>query len=460
MYAPPLPQPAGDQELQPIRSSAELLSPFLIAERPRRLWQVGVEWEKFGVSVPEMAPVGYWGPRGIEGLFYEFEQRGWQPVREARHLPVIALQKPGRSITLEPGAQLELSGAPFDDVHGVARQFEEHHQELREISEPLGLSWLSVGFHPLFERSLLPWVPKRRYAIMRKYLPGQGQGALDMMQRTATIQVNLDFDSETDAMRKLTALLRMAPIVHAMTAYSPLAEGRLWPTASLRGEVWLHMDPSRSGLIERLWSKRLPAYTDYVDFALKAPMFLFKRGTRSIANTGQPFEDFLANGYRGFRATLADWKLHLNTLFPEARLKNTIEMRCCDAQSSDLAMAIPALLTGLMYDQRALEEVHGLLSGLEFSAVQAARGDLARLGLRANLGSHSVLRLAMELLAIAEGGLLRRGRLDANLWDERRYLEPLVRLVEHGVTPADRLRQRLSRVGPEPLGIIEELKVA
>jgi glutamate--cysteine ligase len=265
-----------------------------------------------------------------------------------------------------------------------------------------------------------------------------------MMRRTATVQANFDYTSEKDALRKLVVSLKLSPLVHAMTAHAPFSERRRTAHQSLRGEVWMHMDPHRSGLIERLWKATSPGYADYAEWALDAGMFLFKRDQKVIANTGQPFRDFMKDGFHGHRATLADWRLHLNTLFPEARLKNTIEVRACDAQRLELSMSVPALFTGFLYDERSLADAEELARGFDYETTEAARPALVRDALGARIGETPVRALAERLLEIATSGLERRARRDENGRTERAYLDPLASLVGRGECPADETARGLA----------------
>lgn len=451
--------PSSAQDDRPIQGLDDLLGVFAAAEKPESEFRIGTEAEKFGVDRVSGAPLSYDGPRGVVRIFEALAEYGWQPEREVDGGPVIALRRGSSSITLEPGSQLELSGAALPDVHAVRAEFDDHFRELGPISEELGLVWLGVGFHPLARLRDLGWVPKQRYAIMRQYLPGRGRGAHDMMQRTATVQANFDYSSERDALRKLRVGLRLSPLIHAMTANSPFYEGKLANKKSVRGEVWLNMDPHRSGLIPSLW-KRDTGYRDYVEWALDAGMFLFKRGERVVANTGQTFRDFLANGYQGERATVADFKLHLNTLFPEVRLKNTIEVRACDSLPSELAMAVPAIFTGIFYDARALDLAEELADSFDYDAVEAARPELIRHGLSATLGGVRAQELAERVLEIAQGGLERRARKDERGRDERRYLELLSSLVAAGRVPADTLTAGLDENAPiAPAELIRRTRI-
>ena len=444
-----------------VHNVGDLIGIFEQSQQPRANWRIGTETEKFGVvgSPPEALP--YSGPVSVLAVMSQLATRfGWAAESEIPGGPPIALKRGLASITLEPGGQLELSGAPLSDLHATCAEMEHHVRELELVSIPLGINWLSIGFHPFARRGQLPWVPKSRYAIMRDYLPIHGSGALDMMQRTATIQVNLDYEDERDALTKTRIFLRLAPIVQAMTAHSPLSESRLSSWQSLRGDVWLRMDQSRSGLIETLWKAANPRYETYVDWALDAGMFLFKRGNQVIANTGQTFRSFMADGFDGHRATFDDWVLHLNTLFPEVRLKKTIEVRSCDAQPMDTLLAVPSIWTGIGYDDFALESAERLTHTLTYEEVRAAQPELVRSGLQATLGGRLLREWADEILAIAEGGLCRRARHNPSGADETRFLVPLTRLIQSDLTPAARLKRKLARVPDfDPQSVIESTRM-
>jgi glutamate--cysteine ligase len=425
----------------PVRDIAELEEIFQRAEKPRDQFRIGAEAEKFGVHTGSLGPIPYSGERSVLSIFELLQARhGWAPVSEAAGSPVIALERGLSSITLEPGGQLELSGAPWTDVHGIEAEFIDHFQELSGISKQLGLRWWSVGFHPTATPDQLSWVPKERYAIMRQYLPSRGRRGRDMMQRTSTIQANFDYESEEDAMRKLCVMLKLSPIYQAMFANAPFIEGRVSALMSERLDVWLNMDPERSGLIPRLWAVQRPRYRDYVEWALDAGMFFIKRGARLVLNTGQTFRNFLEHGFEGQRATRADWFRHLATLFPEARLKSTLEVRACDALPEDLAMAVPAFFTGLLYDERALSEAEDMARDVTLEAALACRALVPRLGMGAHLAGKPARLTAERLLDVSRGGLMRRARLNARGEDESVYLRPLAALVEAGRCPADELR--------------------
>jgi glutamate--cysteine ligase len=453
---PPTPPSANDA---PVRAAEELEQIFHDAEKPRERHRIGAEAEKFGVDARTLEPIPYEGPSSILAIFDRLEKRhGWSPVSESSGSPVIALERGLASITLEPGAQLELSGAPLADVHGIHREFVDHFAELAGISSELGLRWWSIGFHPTAKPAKAPWVPKQRYAVMWDYLPTRGRRGRDMMQRTSTVQANFDYSSEEDAMRKLGVIVKLAPVFQAMCANAPFIEGRVSELKSERLDVWLNMDPSRSGLIQRLWTTARPRYRDYVEWALDAGMFFIKRGDRLVLNTGQTFRDFLAHGFEGERATQGDWVRHLATLFPEARLKNTLEVRTCDALPEELTMAVPALFTGLLYDDAALAEVEEIAATVSFEAAARSRPEIPRAGLSAQLGNRPIRALAERVLEIARGGLSRRQRRNEQGEDESIYLRPLVALVAAGHTPADHIRGRRepgSRIDADALAAAE-----
>jgi glutamate--cysteine ligase len=454
----PTPSSANDV---PVRALEELEQVFHDAEKPRDRYRIGAEAEKFGVDARTLEPIPYAGRSSVLAIFDRLEAKhGWKKVSEVEGSPVIALERGESSITLEPGGQFELSGAPWADVHGIRREFIDHFSELAGLSGELGLRWWSVGFHPTAKPSELPWVPKQRYSIMREYLPTRGKRGRDMMQRTSTVQANFDYSSEEDAMRKLRAITKLAPAFQAMTANAPFIEGRVSQLKSERLDVWLHMDPSRSGLIERLWTSERPRYRDYVEWALDAGMFFVKRDERIVLNTGQTFRDFLAHGFEGVTATQGDWVRHLATLFPDVRLKTTLEVRTCDALPDALTMAVPALFTGLLYDDTALDEIEELASHVTYEAAVISRAEIPRLGLQGRLGDRPLREFAERSLDIARGGLSRRARRNEQGDDESVYLRPLAALVAAGQTPADLLLGRREPGSSIDLGALASVEVA
>ena len=433
---------SDDQRL--LRKSDDLLELFSHSEKPASKFRIGTEAEKFAVDSQTGAPLEYDGARGVTRIFAALVKHGWQEVRETPDGPVISLLRDQHSITLEPGSQFELSGAAVSNIHETRLELDEHLAELADISQEMNLTWLGVGFHPLAKQSDLGWVPKLRYPIMREYLPPLGSGGLDMMRRTATVQANFDFSSEADALKKLVVCLKLAPLVNALGANSPFSEGKLAGYKSRRGLTWLNMDPARSGLLPALLRNPNPGYRDYVEWALDAGMFLFKRHGLVVKNTGQTFRDFMANGYQGERATFGDWKMHLNTLFPEARLKSTLEVRSSDSLPLRLGCAVPALFTGILYDEQALAEADAFARELDVDVLLHSRAALVEHGLAARVGDVPMQKLAERVLEIALGGLARRNIQNEHGKDERIHLELLASLVQTGKTPADAIIEGLT----------------
>ena len=436
---------SAPRDLEPIRRREDLLLPFVEACKPRAAWRLGPEVEKAGVFDATRGPVPYDGERSVLRVLEMLcAKHGWKAEREHDGAPIIALARSGASVTLEPGAQLELSGAQSENAHQVHDELRQHMREIGPLSRAMGVVWLGVGFHPFARREDFAWVPKQRYGIMREYLPTRGGHALDMMLRTCTVQVNLDYESEADAMRKMHVALALAPVTTAMFANSPWKEGRPHGGLTYRGRVWLDVDPDRTGLVPQLWKKDA-RFDDYVEWALDVPMFLFKRDGHAVHNTGQSFRAFWKDGFEGHRPNMEDWKTHLNTLFPEVRLKKTIEIRGADAQSTGMKCALPALYAGLLYDETALTEAEALVAGWTYDEVAELRQRAWKEGLRAPFRGKPLAEIAERVISIGEGGLQRRARLDAQGRDESIHLGKLRKLAGEGKTPADLLLEGMDR---------------
>ncbi len=434
----------------------DLLAPFHDSLKPASQWKVGTEAEKFGLLTDTRAPIPYAGPRGVHAVLEALVSKfGWAPESEYAGGDIISLKRDQASITLEPGAQLELSGAPFTSIHDTHAEWDEHLRELHVVGKELGITWLGLGFHPFAKQSDLPWVPKLRYGVMREYLPTRGGMGLDMMRRTCTVQANLDYSSEADAMRKLRVALALSPVLTAMFANSPFYEGAISGECTHRGLVWLDTDPDRTGLLPFLWESDA-SFARYVEWALDVPMFLVKRGSKIVHNTGQTFRAFMRDGFSGAHATKDDWIGHLGTLFPEVRLKRTIELRGADSQNAALTPALGAFAKGLYYDERALGQAELLAEKLSFGEVEGARREIAQRGLAAELADQRLQTWAEELLAIAHGGLERLNEIERDeRGDELRYLEPLEALVKRGETPADALLRALDPNKPLDAQVVE-----
>jgi glutamate--cysteine ligase len=426
-----------DQET--IRSKDDLVRLFSDAVQPSAdRMRVGPEMEKFGVTA-DGKPLAY--DSGVTRVLDSLEPYGWVSESEKSGGPRIALKRGEASVTLEPGGQLELSGAPADDIHAIVAEMDQHLEEIEPISKELGIRWLGIGFHPFAKLEDFSWVPKARYTIMREYLKTRGSYGLDMMHRTCTVQGNYDFTSLEDAMRKVRLGLKLAPLVAAMFANSPWLEGAPHGGVSFRARVWLDVDPDRSGLVPSIWHET-STVGDYIEWALDVPMFLFKRNGEVVANTGQTFRSFWKNGFGGHAATQADWQLHVNTLFPEVRLKRTIEIRSADAQGRAIAAAVPGLYTGLYYDPAALAGAEALVKDWTYEEVRDLQTRVWKDGLRATFKGAPLAKQAEALFDLARGGLVRRARLDAKGRDESVHMEALGKLVSQGMTPADDLLEK------------------
>lgn len=438
-----------EDPMQPVRTLDDLCIPFFHAIKPAHQHRIGTEAEKFGVDAVTGAALPYEGERSVLAVLHALvERHGWHPESESGGGPLIALARAGASVTLEPGGQLELSGAPMENVHLNCTELSGHLAELRDISEELGIVWLGVGFHPFAKQAELSWVPKARYKIMREYLPRQGAYGLDMMRRTATVQANYDYKSEENAMRALRVSLRLSPVSTAMFANSPFYEGGVFGGRSYRAKVWLDVDPSRQGLVPSVLGdgKR---FADYVEWALDAPMFVIKRGKEVHEATSYTFRRFMKEGAFGTFATMSDWETHLNTMFPEVRLKKTIEVRGADSQSGSLACALPALWTGVFYDDKALDEADELCASYSHEELLALRRDVPVHALGATFRGKPLAEVAQRLVEIAMGGLERRRRLNRNGQDERSHLQKLADLVGRGKCPADVMLEGLEVERPD-----------
>ncbi|MBI4510778.1 MAG: glutamate--cysteine ligase [Deltaproteobacteria bacterium] len=418
---------------RPIGSVDELAAYFSAAAKPRHAWRVGTEHEKIGILLDSGAAVPHAGERSILALFHDLMQsKAWAPMLEGDD--IIALSRGSARITLEPGGQLELSGAPHARLAETREEISGHLAELAEGSRRLGIAWLALGFRPLGTLEEVPWVPKGRYKIMREYLPTRGRLSLEMMKRTATVQANIDFSDEEDAARKLEAAMSVTSVVTALLANSPIVDGKDSGYASYRARAWIETDPDRCGLVPFVFEAGGDIFRRYVEWALDVPMFFVYRG-RYIPARGMTFRRFLREGFAGERATMADWELHVSTLFPEVRLKQYIELRGADTGPLPFVYALPALWKGLLYDDDACRGATSLLAHLSFDQRLALREAVPLEGLRARVPKWGSVRdVARELLVLAHQGLARVAK------DEESALTPLDEVVESGLAPADRVR--------------------
>ncbi len=438
----------------PLRGMDDLLALFHEAEKPPERWRVGTEAERIAIRAADGALLPYDGPVSVVAIFDRLiRDHGWEPKRERPDGPIIALRRGDGSITLEPGSQIELSGAPFRSIYDGQAESDAHWADLAPVIEELGLVWLAVGSHPFGSAEELGWVPKMRYGVMKDYMPTRGTMAADMMTKTCTVQANLDYPSEERAMRMLRVGLRVQPLVTAMYANSPWNEGRRSGYKSYRALAWLHMDPDRSGLLPFAWQDHAK-YIDYAEWALDAPMFLIKRGSAAHYNTGQTFRSFMEDGFEGVRANYGDWVEHLSTLFPEVRLKSTLEYRGADVQRPELLFSLPALWKGLLYDDRSFTALEDLCDRWTFDEVQSRRDALARHGVQTKFMKRDAVDWAGDVLELAESGLERIGERNAAGEDESALLRPLRALLGRGRCPADLLLAELGDERPSRDAVI------
>jgi glutamate--cysteine ligase len=423
----------------PVESRAQLVEYLAGGGKPRADWRIGTEHEKFGFRFDDLRPPTYEGERGIGALLEGLAQRyGYQRIEENGHL--IALARGMESITLEPAGQLELSGAPLSTIHQTCCEVDSHLREVRSIAEPMGLGFLGMGFQPKWARADMPWMPKGRYAIMQRYMPLKGSLGLDMMTRTCTVQVNLDFADEADMVKKFRVSLALQPIATALWADSPFTEGKPNGFLSYRSQVWSDTDPDRTGMLGFVFEDGF-GFERYVDYLLGVPMYFVYRDGRYIDAAGQSFRDFMDGrlpAYPGHRPTLKDFADHLTTAFPEVRLKRYLEMRGADGGPWNRLCALPAFWVGLLYDDAALDAAWDLVKDFSLAEREALRRAVPRTALKTPFRGGTVRDLALEALKIAGHGLKRRARLNARGADEAMFLEPLVEFAQANQTPAER----------------------
>ena len=421
----------------PISRTDELVAVLASGEKPRGDWRIGTEHEKFGFRLDDLRPPPFDGERGIEALLKGLTRFGWDAVEE--HGRVIALSKDGASVTLEPAGQLELSGAPLEDIHQTCREVGSHLREVKTVADELRLGFLGMGFQPKWRREDMPWMPKGRYRIMREYMPRVGSLGLDMMTRTCTVQVNLDYASEPDMVKKFRVSLALQPIATALFADSPFTEGKPNGFLSYRSHIWTDTDPDRTGMLDFVFEDGF-GYERYVDYLLDVPMYFSYRDGEYIDASGKSFRDFMAGRLDvlpGVLPTLRDWNDHMTTAFPEVRLKKYLEMRGADGGPWNRLCALPAFWVGLLYDDAALDAAWDLVRDFTREERHALRDGVPRQALGLPFRGGSVRELAREALRIAAGGLARRARRNERAEDERDFLAPLLEAVEAGQTPAE-----------------------
>ncbi|MDR6113690.1 MULTISPECIES: glutamate--cysteine ligase [unclassified Sphingomonas] len=426
-----------------IESRDQLIASFARGEKPSDRWRIGTEHEKFVYALGDHHAPSYDEASGIRALLGQLEQYGWAPVLEGDN--VIALTGADGSISLEPAGQFELSGAPLDNLHQTCAETGRHLQQVKAAGDTLGLGFLGLGMWPDKTRAELPIMPKGRYAIMLRHMPRVGSLGLDMMLRTSTIQVNLDYASEADMVKKFRVGLALQPLATALFANSPFTEGKPNGKLSFRSHIWSDTDPARTGMLPFVFEDGF-GYERYADYALDVPMYFVYRDGKYIDAAGLSFRDFLKGELSvlpGERPTIDDWNDHLSTAFPEVRLKTFLEMRGADGGPWNRICALPALWVGLLYDDAALDAAWDLVKGWSLDERQALRDAVPELALDAPLPGGGRLRdIAGEVLDIAHAGLAARGRLNGAGDNETGFLDPLREIVRSGKVPAQVLLDR------------------
>ncbi|WP_374389723.1 glutamate--cysteine ligase [Sandaracinobacter sp.] len=427
---------AGDAA--PIEGKADLIGLFERGEKPKSDWRIGTEHEKFVFRLTDHGQPSWEEPNGIRDLLEAFGRYGWEPVLEDGR--IIAATGADGSLSLEPAGQFELSGAALETLHQTCAETGRHREQCLAIGEELGLGFLGLGFNPIATRAQLPWMPKGRYAIMRRHMPRVGQLGLDMMQRTCTVQTNLDYGSEADMVKKFRVSLALQPLGTALFANSPFTEGKPNGFLSYRSHIWTDTDPARTGMLPFVFDEGF-GYESYADYALNVPMYFAYRDGRYLDAAGKSFRDFIEGRLDvlpGERATYGDWKDHLSTAFPEVRMKGYLEMRGSDSGPQSRICALPALWVGLLYDGTALDAAWDLVKGWNIEGQQRMRDEVPRLALKATApDGKSLQTLAKEVLAIAAGGLDRRARENSIGDSEAGFLTPLWEIADSGQTLAE-----------------------
>jgi glutamate--cysteine ligase len=423
-----------------IEKKDQLEEYFHAAGKPRERWRVGTEYEKVGIDRSSGKAIPYSGSRGVESILKRLIDRfGWEPEEQAGH--IIALSRDNAQITLEPGGQIELSGEPCDSIHCTYAEFTQHIRELLEVSEPLDVVFLGLGMQPVSRLEEIEWVPKERYRIMGPYMPKVGRLGQRMMKQTATVQANIDYCDEKDAMAKFRTGMGLTPIFISMFANSPICDGQLNGYRSYREHIWTDTDKSRSGMLKFAFSPDV-SFAHYVEYALDVPMYFIIRNKNYVDMTATTFRQFLAYGWNGQRATLEDWHDHLTTLFPETRIKRYIELRSADSQPPELMPALSAIVKGAFYESDCLDAAWDLVKDWTWDERMQVYLDSHRDALAARIRRYSLLDLSKELLQIALEGLRRQKMFNALGEDETIYLEPLDNLLALGKCPADLLIEK------------------
>jgi len=425
-----------------IETKSQMIEHLMEGCKPKSEWRIGTEHEKIGFCLKELTPIPYEG--GIKTILEGLQRFDWEPVFEGPN--VIALKRNGASVSLEPGGQLELSGAPLEHVHETCREVSQHLREVQEVADEIGAGFISLGFRPDTRLEDVPVMPKGRYKIMREYMQKVGTLGREMMFRTCTVQTNLDFSSEADMVKKFRVSLALQPIATALFANSPFMEGKLNGYKSYRSRVWLDTDADRTGMLPFVFDEGF-GFEQYLDYALDVPMYFVHRGDDYLDASGKSFRDFLEgklDTVPGEKPSLSDFDDHLSTIFPEVRLKTFLEMRGCDTGPWGELCAMPAFWVGLLYDQSALDAAWDMVKDWTAEEREQLRRDVPKMGLQTPFRDKSIQDLARQALAISREGLNARGQLNAHGENETVFLQELDDFVKMGKSNADLLIEKFN----------------
>jgi len=428
----------GDKS-QVIENKQQLVDYIASGSKPKSEWRIGTEHEKFAFCTKTLKTLPYEGGKSVRSLLTDMSQFDeWTPVYENEN--IIALKgNDGSSVTLEPGGQVELSGAPLETIHQTCKEVGNHLEQAKKIASDLDVSFMGLGYQPKWDVEDIPWMPKGRYKIMREYMPKKGTLGVDMMKATCTVQVNLDFESESDMVRKFRTSIALQPIATALWANSPFRNGKPNGLLSFRSHIWTDTDPDRCGTLPFVFDEGF-GFESYVDYMLNVPMYFVYRDGKYIDASGQSFKDFMAGklpALPGEYATMQDWEDHLTTAFPEVRLKKFLEMRGADGGPWNRLCALPAFWVGLLYDDQALDEAEQLVKNWTLEDNEYLRERVPYTALNTEFKGSNIGDIAMDVLDIAQGGLKRRGNLNRQGRDESKFLEPLYKIAESGETQAE-----------------------
>ena len=428
------------ERAEPITDKRRLIEYLEAGCKPRKQWRIGTEHEKFAFRLDDLRPLDYEGERGVRAVLDGLTRFGWQPVLENGN-PIALTREDGCSVTLEPAGQIELSGAPLETIHQTCREVNEHLTQVKEVAAELGIGLMGLGYNPKWPLADMPWMPKGRYAIMRRYMPTKGSLGLDMMQATCTVQVNLDFDSEATMVRMFRVAMALQPVATALWANSPLKLGKPTGFLSYRSHIWTDTDPDRCGTLPFVFEDGF-GFERYVDYLLDVPIYFVYRDGTYIDAAGQSFRDFMAGklpALPGEYPTLADWQDQTTVAFPEVRLKRFLEMRGADGGPWNRLCALPAFWVGLLYAPSSLQAAWDLVKDWTAEEREALRNEVPRLALNTPFRKGRLGDIALDVLDIAREGLKARAELDGGAMNETSFLNPLFHIAESGVTPAEDL---------------------